>query len=176
LAFTRKHKESLFEQYSQWISESQAFFVMDYGKMTMRSIDDLRSRVRNEAGGQLHVVKNTIFKKALDKAGYTYTTGFAGRSIIGFAKENAPTMAKVLNEACKGPVFEFKTGYLDAKSLSVANIKSLAELPPLPVVRATLLGTIAAPASKLVRTLAEPARSMAAVVKAHSEPEAAVAA
>jgi len=42
-------------------------------------------------------------------------------------------------------------------------------LPSLPVMRATLLGTISAPASKLVRTLAEPARSLASVVKAYSE-------
>ena len=75
--------------------------------------------------GQLHVVKNTIFKKALDKAGYTYTTGFAGRSIIGFAKENAPTMAKVLNEACKGPVLEFKTGlFMDHENLCLLRISN----------------------------------------------------
>lgn len=176
MAFTRKHKESLLEQYTQWISESQAIFVMDFGKMTMRSIDGLRSRVRSEADGHVHVVKNTIFKMALDQAGYSYEEGFTGRSIIGFATNDAPAMAKVLNDVCKGTVFEFKTGYLDAKALSVTDIKSLAELPPLPVVRATLLGVISAPASKLVRTLAEPARSMAAVVKAYSESDAAVAA
>ena len=48
-------------------------------------------------------------------------------------------------------------------------VKSLADLPSLPVMRAMLLGVISAPATKLVRTLAEPARSMAAVVKAYSE-------
>jgi large subunit ribosomal protein L10 len=47
--------------------------------------------------------------------------------------------------------------------------KLLADLPTLPVMRGILLGTIMASASKLVRTLAEPARSMAAVVKAFSE-------
>jgi large subunit ribosomal protein L10 len=53
--------------------------------------------------------------------------------------------------------------------LNVAQVKSLASLPPLPVVRAQLLGVLQAPASKLVRTLAEPARQVAAVVKAYSE-------
>jgi len=43
----------------------------------------------------------------------------------------------------------------------------------LPVIRAQLLGTIQAPASKLVRTLAEPARGLAAVIKAYAESEAA---
>ena len=52
---------------------------------------------------------------------------------------------------------------------------ALADLPPMPVMRARLLGMLSAPASKLVRTLAEPARQMAAVLKAHSEKPAPVA-
>jgi large subunit ribosomal protein L10 len=43
-------------------------------------------------------------------------------------------------------------------------------------VRAQLLGVLQAPASKLVRTLAEPGRSLAYVVKAHSENAAPAAA
>jgi len=35
--------------------------------------------------------------------------------------------------------------------------------------RAMLLGTLLAPAGKLVRTIAEPARGLAAVIKANSE-------
>jgi large subunit ribosomal protein L10 len=176
LAFTRKHKEDLLEEYRQWISESQAFFVMDYGNMTMRSIDELRTRLRSESDGHVHVIKNTLFKLALDEAGISYNDQFIGRSIIGFARSGAPEMAKVLNETCKGNIFEFKAGYFEGKFLSVAEIKALAELPPLPVMRATLLGVLSAPASKLVRTLAEPARSMAAVVKAYSESDVALAA
>jgi len=42
-------------------------------------------------------------------------------------------------------------------------------MPPLPVMRAQLLGVLQAPASKFVRTLAEPARGLAAVVKAFTE-------
>jgi large subunit ribosomal protein L10 len=48
-------------------------------------------------------------------------------------------------------------------------VKSLADMPPLPVLRAQLLGVLLAPASKLVRTLAEPGRSIAGVLKAYSE-------
>ena len=62
-----------------------------------------------------------------------------------------------------------KGGFLDAKALNSAQVKSLASLPPLPVLRAQLLGILQAPASKLVRTLAEPGRSLAYVVKAYSD-------
>jgi len=45
----------------------------------------------------------------------------------------------------------------------------LSEMPPLPVVRAQLLGVLQAPAGKLARTIAEPARGLAAVIKAFAE-------
>ena len=62
-----------------------------------------------------------------------------------------------------------KGGFLGKQFITPVEVKSLADLPPLPVMRARLLGTLLAPASKLVRTLAEPARSLAGVFKAYSE-------
>jgi large subunit ribosomal protein L10 len=66
-------------------------------------------------------------------------------------------------------VFKLKGGYLDGRALNGKQVTALADLPPMPVMRAMLLGVLNAPASKLVRTLAEPARQMAAVLKAHAE-------
>ncbi|OQY27566.1 MAG: hypothetical protein B6I38_09970 [Anaerolineaceae bacterium 4572_5.1] len=53
--------------------------------------------------------------------------------------------------------------------MSVAEINALANLPTMDEMRAKLLQTILAPASQLVRTLAEPGRQVAAVLKAYSE-------
>jgi len=83
---------------------------------------------------------------------------------------DAAGLAKVFTEATKGSeTIKVKGGFLGKELLDAKQIKSLAELPPMPVMRALLLGVISAPATKLVRTLVEPARSMAAVVKAYSE-------
>ena len=62
-----------------------------------------------------------------------------------------------------------KGGFLAGQPLNTAQVKALADLPPLPVVRAQLLGVLQAPAGKLVRTIAEPARSLASVFRAYSE-------
>jgi len=62
-----------------------------------------------------------------------------------------------------------KVGFMAGEMLDAAQVKSLAELPPLPVVRAQLLGVLQAPAGKLVRTISEPARALAAVFRAYSE-------
>jgi large subunit ribosomal protein L10 len=176
LAFTKKHKSLMVEQYDQWLNKSQAMFVMEYSKMNMKSADALRAKVR-EAGGELHVVKNTIFNMSLDKAGIHDHKLFDGSSIVGFAFSDAPALAKVLAEATKNSeIFKVKGGYLGTERISPQQVKALADLPPLPVMRARLLGVISAPASQIVRTLAEPARQVAAVIKAHSEAEAAPAA
>ena len=55
---------------------------------------------------------------------------------------------------------------MSGQSLNTAQVKILAELPPLPVMRARLLGALQAPAGKLVRTIAESARGLAGVIKA----------
>ena len=62
-----------------------------------------------------------------------------------------------------------KVGVLDGKLLDAKGIKALADLPSREVLLAQLLGVLQAPASKLVRTLNEPAAGLARVLKAKSE-------
>ena len=52
---------------------------------------------------------------------------------------------------------------------------TLADLPSLDVLRATLLGTLQAPAQDLVRLLNEPGTRLARVLKARADKEGAVA-
>ena len=172
MAFSKQHKNKLVAQYTDWVRQSQGIFVLTYTKMSMKDIDTLRAKVR-EAGGEIHVVKNTLMKLAMDEVGIAEKGVFEGSSIAGFAFSDAPALAKVLSEAsAKSEIFAIKGGYLGKEALTASQVKALADLPPLPVMRAMLLGTLLAPASKLVRTLAEPARGLAAVIKAYSEQEA----
>lgn len=169
MAFTKKHKAEMVSQYQDWVKKSQAIFLMEYGKMSMKEIDNLRIKAR-DAGGQVHVTKNTLMKMVLDQEGISSGKLLEGSTICGFAFTDAPVFAKALTDAIKGSeVFKFKGGVLDGKTLSSRDVTALAELPPLPVMRAQLLGVLQAPAAKLVRTIAEPARQVAAVVKAYSE-------
>jgi len=176
LAFSKKEKEELISLYSQLLNESQALIALSYNKMNMKEIDTLRAKVR-DAGGEMHVVKNTLMKIAMEKAGYKNLDVFKGLSLVGFALSDPAALAKTISDAtAKSEVFAIKGGYLGTELMDARQIKDLAELPPLPVLQAKLLGTLLAPASKLVRTLAEPARGLAAVLKAHSESAQAAAA
>lgn len=169
MAFSKKHKKDMLAQYEDWLRNSKAVYMMTFEKMTMKEVDALRAKVR-EAGGEAHVLKNTLMEKALQNLDLPIPgESMTDTTLAGFAFEDVPALAKSFTEAIKSDSFELKYGYLDGQLINAAQIKALADLPPLPVMRAMLLGTLLAPASQLVRTLAEPARSLAAVTKAYSE-------
>jgi len=175
LAFSRKHKEVLVDQYKQWLKESQGVFMVTFKKMAMKDVDAFRVKVR-EAGGEAHVVKNTLLLEAMNKMDY-HMPDMEGTTLLVLARSDAPAIAKMLVDATvKSEIFAIKGGFLGLEYLSYEQVKALAELPPMPIMRARLLGVLQAPASQLVRTLVEPARSLAAVFKAYSEKEAVPAA
>ena len=170
MAISKQEKEAILAKYQGWLDKSVAMILVEYTGVNMSNLDTIRAKVR-EAGGEFHIVKNTLVKRAFDAAGLSVTSGTLEHSTaIGFAFSDAAGIAKALSEFDKNiEAVKIKGGYLGKQVLSVSDVKALAELPPLPVVRAKLLGTIQAPAGKLVRTLSEPGRSIAGVLKAFAD-------
>jgi large subunit ribosomal protein L10 len=177
LAISKERKAELVAFYTDQFNRSQAMFVTEYLGLNMKQVDDLRGKVR-EAGGEFHIVKNTLGLVAFNAAGLPYPERLlTGSTAVVFAYRDAPEMAKIISDYARTSEFvKVKGGYLGADLISADQVKALADLPPLPVMRSQLLGVLSAPAGKLVRTLAEPARQVAAVLKAYAEQEAAPAA
>ena len=176
LAISEKRKKEVIVEYQEWLGKSKAVILTQYTGLSMKDLDALRTKVR-EAGGEFHVLKNTLAHKAFEDAGFQTPSGFfEGSTAASFAFQDAPGLAKVMTDFAKTAEFlKVKGGYLENRPMSIEQVTSLAELPPLPVMRAQLLGTLLAPASQLVRTLAEPARQIAAVLKAYTDQDAAIA-
>ena len=175
MAFTKDEKTEIMSEYENWLAKSQAVFLIEYSKMTMKEVDAIRAKAR-EVGGEMHVVKNTLFSLVMDKLGIDGKQYLTQTTLVGFAYNDAPGLAKVVTDATKSEVFKVKGGLLGKNGITADDIKSLSTLPPLPVVRAQLLGLFSTPATRLVRTINEPARGIASVVRAYSEQEAALAA
>jgi large subunit ribosomal protein L10 len=173
MAITKERKNELVTQYTEWVKNSKALVLTQYVGLSMKDIDDLRAKVR-ENGGEFHIIKNTLAKRAFEQAGISIQQDLLeGSTAVVFAYEDAPAIVKTVTEFVRGSEFlKIKGGFLEKQALSGDEIKALAELPPLPIIRSQILGVLLAPAGKLARTLAEPGRMIAAVIKAHAEPEA----
>jgi large subunit ribosomal protein L10 len=174
LAISEKRKQQLVAEYQEWLNKSRAIIFVEYVGLTMKDIDSLRGKARL-AGGEFHIIKNTLAHLAFEQAGFPIPQGyFEGSTAAGFAFEDAPGMAKAMADFSKSvESLKIKGGYLEHQLMSTRQVIALAELPPLPIMRAQLLGTLMAPASKVARILAEPARQLAAILQAHTGRDAA---
>jgi large subunit ribosomal protein L10 len=170
LAVSKERKEEVLATYAEWLKKSQAVILVEYTGVKMKDLDNIRAKIR-EAGGEFHVVKNTLARRAFADNGMSLPADFLVKSTaVSFAFTDPALTAKALNDATKGNEFvKVKGGFMSGQTLNASQVKALADMPPLPVMRAQLLGVLQAPAGKLVRTLAEPARGLAAVIKAFTE-------
>jgi len=170
LAVSKERKEEVLATYVEWLKQSQAVILVEYTGAKMKDLDNIRAKVR-ETGGEFHVLKNTLARRAFADTGMTLPAEFLLQSTaVSLAFSDPASTAKALRDATKGSAFvKVKGGFMGGQVLNQDQVKALADLPPLPVVRAQLLGVLQAPAGKLVRTIAEPARGLAAVIKAFSE-------
>ena len=170
LAISKERKEEVLKQYADWLKQSQAVVLVEYTGVKMKDLDSIRAKIR-ESGGEFHIVKNTLVRRAFADSGMELPTDYLVKSTaVSFAFTSPAPTAKALSEATKGNEFvKVKGGFMSGQLLNAAQVKALSEMPPLPVVRAQLLGVLQAPAGKLARTIAEPARGLAAVIKAFAE-------
>ena len=170
MALSRQMKEEVLAQYASWLERSEAVFVVEYTGLSVKALDGIRIKIR-ETGGEFHVLKNTLAIKAFEAGGVKISKGvFKKSTAVTFAFSDPATTAKALTEVMKtSEAVKLKGGFLNKQALTVDQVKALADLPPLPVVQAQLLGVLQAPAGKLVRTLAEPARALAYIIGSRAE-------
>jgi len=175
LAVSKERKQEVLATYDEWLKKSQAVILVEYTGAKMKDLDGIRAKVR-ESGGEFHVMKNTLARRAFANIGMEIPGDYLVKSTaVSFAFNDPASTAKALTDAVKGKDYiKVKGGFMGGKALNAAQVKALSDLPPLPVVRAQLLGVFQAPAGKLVRTIAEPAHGLAAVIKAFAEKASAV--
>jgi large subunit ribosomal protein L10 len=141
--------------------------LAEYRGLTVTEMNRFRRAVR-DANGRCRVAKNTLAKRSLGKTNFTAMEPLLRGPlalIIGFGDPVA--IAKVaVKFADELPKLEVKAGVIDGALLEPAAVKALATLPPREVILAQLLGLLQAPASRLLRTLNEPAAQLARLVDA----------
>ena len=174
MAISKKQKEELVEQYKVWVKESDALILTHYHKLSVKDIGDLRKNIR-ESGGEFHIIKNTLAKRAFEESGREWEEGvFIGPTALGISYQDPSGLAKAIKDfATEFGTIEIKSGYLDERMVTVEELNALAELPSADEMRAKMLSTIGAPATQLVRLLSEPGRQVAAVLQAYARQESA---
>jgi large subunit ribosomal protein L10 len=165
----KEQKERVVEQLAQRLRDSATLMVADYRGLTMPEIDELRSRLL-EAGARFTVVKNTLTRRAAEAAGKEDVLELIdGPTAIAFleAEGDPVAVAKVLSETARAnDVLVIRGGVFEGAVVGDAEIKRLATLPPVDVLRAQLVGAVATPLTTVVGLFTAPLRDLVGVIDA----------
>jgi large subunit ribosomal protein L10 len=164
----RSQKADLVAELKNVFAETSVVVVTRNLGLSVAQSTELRLKMR-DAGAQFKVAKNRLALIALEGSKY----GPIGTMLTGptaLATSSDPVAAaKVAVEFAKtNDRLEIVGGAMGDTVLDVAGIKALAELPSLDQLRATLVGLIQAPATKIARITKEPASLLARVTGAYA--------
>ncbi len=165
---TKLQKQAAVKEFSVKVNKAKAMFVVAPKAINPNEAADLKIKLA-EVGGEYHLVKNSLFKKALEEVGLTTNDEFAvGQNAIIFVGDQSPEAAKILKKFAKdSEKVEFKGGYLEGKLISKDDVISLAELPSREVMLGQVLATMNAPVTGFVRVLAGNVRSIITLIDAY---------
>jgi len=170
LAISKKQKQELVSLYQELVRKSNGMVLASYSGMRVSELEGLRRNLR-ESGAEFRIVKNTLMELALQQAGLPVPKdSFIGTTAVGFASEDVLAMAKAIVDLSRtSEAIKVKGAVVDGVAYGTQQVQMLADLPPMPVLRALLLGVISAPATRVAGALAGSVRQVVNVVKAYSE-------
>jgi large subunit ribosomal protein L10 len=179
LSLNKSEKQTVVTDVAAQAARSQTLALAEYRGLTVAHLDVLRKTAR-EKGVYLHVLKNTLARRAVAGTPFEVASeSMVGPLIYGFS-EDAVAAAKVLSDFAKGnDKLIVKGGAYAGKALNADGVKSLASIPSKEVLLAQLLGLMQSPISRIARVLAaiaekraEAAPAAAAVPVAEAAPAA----
>src|SRR4030067_1380666 len=124
-------KEQTVEQAKEWCSQSVGVVFTDYRGLKVKEMQQLRQNLKAK-GGELHVVKNTLFRRAVGEVADTLPFEFHnGPTSIAFVYQNASDCAKALFDyAHTHKSLSIKGGVFGGKIMDAKSVEALSKLPP----------------------------------------------
>jgi large subunit ribosomal protein L10 len=178
LSLNRNEKAAVVDGVSAQAARSQTLALAEYRGLTVAHLDTLRRQARDK-GVYLHVLKNTLARRAVAGTAFEVAQGhMVGPLIYGFS-EDAVAAAKVIADFAKGnDKLVIKGGAYAGRALDANGVKALAAIPSREVLLAQVAGLLMSPIQRMAGVLAAVAEQKGggAVVAAEADAEAAAAA
>lgn len=170
MALRLEAKQAIVAEVAQMAQESVLVIAADYRGLTVSEMTDLRRKAR-AAGCPIRVVRNTLARRAFENTDFAcLLEALVGPIILLFSPEDPGVAARVMKEFAKG------NEKLEVKALAMAGelipgdqLNAVASLPTREEALAMLLSVMNAPATKLVRTMAEPQAQFVRLLAAYGD-------
>ncbi len=171
----KNQKSEVTQEVVELLKKSTAVYLTDYSGINVEDLSKIRREFRKE-GVTYKVIKNTLFKRAIDEVGgYEKLDGHL-KGMIGYAfnADNPSAPAKIIkkyfDEKQKLPLVAC---YIDSAFYDGSQLNVLATMPSKPEIIAGILGSLNAPVSGVVGAVNAVIRDLVSVIDEISKQKAA---
>ncbi len=171
MAKTRKEKVALKEKYVGDIKKAKALIVVKPSKLTPNEANEFRMNLF-DFDANFNIVKNTIFKIALEEANYPAVKELEnGEHAVLFLSEDIVNPSKSLKKFIDATTskdgstkIEIVSGIMDGVLLTKEQVSELADMPDFNGSISLILGILDNAMSGVVNVLEDPTRSFATIL------------
>ena len=177
MAITREHKQAILKSYVDLLSKANGMVLTEYRGMGMANLNATRAALR-PIKGRFTITKLTLLKLALQETGFAVPEDLlTGPTAIAVALGDLSGLTKVILQRAKEDDKLVLKGAIMGQTVFRANqLEALSTLPTLDEARASFIGTLQQPASRLAGLFTQPAQGMAAILKAFTDKQGEAAA
>ena len=164
-------KQAVVADLTNKLQNAAAGVLVDYKGITVAEDTAQRAELRKN-NVEYAVVKNTLLQFAVNNCGMNELDSLLnGATALAICHDDPVAPARVVNDFAKkiDGRFEIKGGFMDGKPMPLDEVLALANIPPLPILQAQVLGTMLAPISGLACVLKQIAEKQGAPAEAPAE-------
>lgn len=173
MALTKDQKQAVVEQTVSLLQDAKMTVLAKYPGTSVKSMQQLRAQAI-ENGTNVRVIKNRLFKKALESVGSLKNTDaseITGQLLYAFNSEDELAPAQSLAAFARmNPQMTFVGAITaDGNFLSADEVSALSALPSKEQLRAQLIAMIGAPNTSFVNVLAGNIRGIMNALRARAD-------
>ncbi len=169
---TKGQKKHILSELEDKISRAKSVVFASFSGLGVKENEELRGKLKSE-NSEYYVAKKTLLGLAYKEKGIDSLNikDFSGQVAVVFGYEDEVAPAKILNQFKKNneDKINFIGGILENKYIDAERVNDLAKLPSKIELYARLVGSINAPVSGFVNSLAGNLRNFVYALKAIEE-------
>ncbi len=152
-----KDKVKQVQDLSDCIGKAKAGFLVHFQGINAQQITNMRKELKTKAS-EMKVFRNTLLKRTLETSPPSIkehlAPHLAGPNAFVFAFDDPSATAKIVSHYVKATkALKIKAGIMEGSPMSAEDINTIANLPPLLVLKAQLVGVLSAPLRGLLSVL-----------------------
>jgi large subunit ribosomal protein L10 len=162
----REEKHQQAKDLHEDLKNAHTVFLTGFEGLTVSQDTELRRQI-SKTGAHYKVVKNRLIERAAaGTKAEPAAQQLRGTTSLAYTADDPVSLAKVLVDYAKeNPALVFKTGMVEGRVVSMAEVESIAALPSREDLFAKVLYIINSPAQQLATAVSAVARDLARVIQ-----------